>query len=97
MKMVLVSYNEALESDVMDALSGCGMKHYTKITGVYGSGKSSGIHSGDDIWPGRNNLLLVCCLPDEANRLMSCVKSIRAQIAHEGIKAFAFMLDSVTE
>jgi len=96
MKMVMISYNEAIESEVMDSLSGCGLKNYTKITNTYGSGLMSGTHLGSDIWPGRNCILYVACPDKEAKQLLSCIGELRKTLAKEGVKAFLLPLEDMT-
>lgn len=95
-KMVMVVYNEAVESEVMEVLTDCGLKNYTKIPAAYGKGNASGTHLGSDIWPGRNNILLVGCGKTEAARLLSCIRELRKTLAKEGIKAFSFSLEEST-
>ena len=96
MKMVMISYNEAVEFEVMDSLAGCALKNYTKITDTYGSGLTSGTHLGNDIWPGRNSILYVACLDKEAKDLLSCIKELRKTLGKEGIKAFLLTLEDMT-
>jgi hypothetical protein len=95
MKMVMISYNEAIDIETMEVLEHCVVKNYTKIKGVYGKGESSGTHLGTDIWPGRNNLLYVACEENQAKQILSCVKELRKKLGKEGIKAFAWGLDEL--
>jgi hypothetical protein len=95
-KMVMISYNEAMDSEVVEALANCGVKNYTKIAGAFGKGEASGIHLGNDIWPGRNNVLYVACSMDEAQKIFSCVKELRKKFGREGIKAFLWELEDTT-
>lgn len=96
MKMVMISYNEAVESEVMDSLAACGIKNYTEIAETYGSGRASGVHMGNDIWPGKNNILYIACDDKEAKQLLSCVRGLRKTLGNEGIKAFLSPLEDVT-
>lgn len=96
MKMVMITYNEAMDMEVMEALEHCVMKNYTKIASTYGKGNSSGTHMGNDIWPGKNNILYVACDEKDAAQLLSCVKNLREQLGKEGIKAFMWELDKIT-
>jgi hypothetical protein len=97
-KMVMISYNEAVDAEVMEALEkSCNLDNYTKIPGVFGKGKSSGTHRGDDIWPGRNNLLMVGCSDPEAKKLMAQIQKLRSKLGKEGVKAFVLPVDAVTE
>lgn len=95
-KMIMVIYNEAMDMEVMEVLKSCGLKNYTKIMGAFGKGTTSGTHLGDDIWPGRNNILCVCCEEKEAKQMISCVKELRKKLGHEGIKAFILPVEEVT-
>jgi hypothetical protein len=97
-KMVMISYNEAVDAEVMEALEqSCSLDNYTKIPGVFGKGKSSGTHRGDDIWPGRNNLLMVGCSDPEAKKLLAQIQKLRIKLGKEGVKAFILPVDAATE
>lgn len=96
LRMVMISYNEAIDDDVIDILKNCNIKNYTKIVGTFGSGNSSGIHLGDDIWPGRNNILYIACEEAVARQLMIAVKEVRKKLSKEGIKAFILPLEEIS-
>ena len=96
MKMVMISYNEAVEAEIMDSLAECALKNYTKITDTYGSGMTSGTHLGNDIWPGKNSILYVACEDKEAGQLLSRIKELRKTLGPEGVKAFLLPLEDMT-
>ncbi len=96
MKMVMIAYNEAMDMEVMEALGHCGVKNYTKTVAAYGKGTTSGTHMGDDIWPGKNNILYVVCKESEAKQLLSCVGELRQKLGKEGIKAFILPTEDLT-
>jgi len=96
MKMVMISYNEAVEAEVMESLAECALKNYTKITDTYGSGLTSGTHLGNDIWPGKNCILYVACEDKEAKQLLACIKELRRTLGKEGLKAFLLPLEDMT-
>ncbi|MDD5347375.1 MAG: hypothetical protein PHT59_02030 [Candidatus Omnitrophica bacterium] len=95
-KMVFISYNEAIEDEVLETLNTCVVKNYTKIPGVFGRGTTSGTHLGNDIWPGRNNLLLVVSDPQHVAQLVGSVKNLRKKLGKEGIKAFVLPVEEIT-
>lgn len=95
-KMVMISYNEAIETEVMEAVEHCGLKNYTKINGTFGKGETSGTHLGDDIWPGRNNILYIACDEKEAKKLISSVKELRKKLGKEGVKAFVLPVEEIS-
>ncbi len=96
LKMAIIVYNEALDDEVMEVLGNCTMQNYTKVTGVFGKGETSGTHMGNDIWPGRNNILYVACEEKEARQIFSCVRELRKTLGREGIKAFILPLEEMT-
>ena len=96
LKMVMIVYNEAIDQEVMEVLGGCTLENYTKVMGVFGKGLTSGTHLGNDIWPGRNNILYIACQDNEAKKLVSCVKELRKKLGREGIKAFVLPIEEAT-
>jgi nitrogen regulatory protein PII len=96
MKMMMLMYNEAIDDEVMDMLSDCSLKNYTKLTKTLGRGSQSGTHLGNDIWPGLNNILYVACEDDEAKRLIALIRNARMTLGREGIKAFMLPLEELT-
>jgi hypothetical protein len=97
-KMVMIAYNEAIDVEVMEMLGQtCVMNNYTKVPAIFGKGTSSGTHMGDDIWPGRNNLLMIGCSDAEAKQLIAAAKKLRSSVGKEGIKAFVLSVEAVTE
>jgi len=96
MKMVMITYNEAIDNEVMEVLESCSLKNYTKITGVFGCGASSGTHLGTDIWPGLNNILYVACEEAAAKKIMAAIRQLRKSLGAEGIKAFLMPLEEIT-
>ena len=96
MKMAMISYNEAIDDEVMEVLENCALKNYTKIMGTLGRGTTSGTHLGNDIWPGRNNTLFVIGGESEIKQLLSCIRELRKKLGKEGIKAFVWDLEEVT-
>ena len=94
--MVMLVYNEAIDNEVMEALKSCAIKNYTQVKAVFGAGLTSGIHHGNDIWPGRNNILYICCEEKQAKDLLLKVKELRKTLGHEGVKAFVLHVEEVT-
>jgi len=96
MKMVMITYNEAVDAEVMEALEASGVKNYTKIPAAYGKGEKSGTHLGNDIWPGRNGILYVACNGEDAKKLLLQIKELRKSLASEGVKAFVLPVEEMT-
>lgn len=96
MKMLMLVFNEAVDEEVMEMLQACGMNNYTRINGIFGKGRTSGTHLGTDIWPGRNNLLLLAVPDDKMPHALECVQTLRKTLGAEGVKAFVWNLEAVT-
>ncbi|MBN1870993.1 MAG: hypothetical protein JW800_00305 [Candidatus Omnitrophica bacterium] len=96
MKMVMISYNSAIDSEVMDALRKCNIENYTKWNQVLGKGKTSGCHLSSDIWPGENSVIFTAAEEGKIGDLLSCIKELRVKLGKEGVKAFVWPLAEVT-
>lgn len=94
--MVMISYNEAIDAEVMETIGSCSAINYTKISGVFGKGTTSGTHLGTDIWPGRNNILFVACTETQAKNILNCIKELRETLGKEGVKAFVMPIEDLT-
>lgn len=93
MRLVLITYNAAIDEETMQVLENCGLKYYTKWQRVLGKGEASEPHLGTNVWPGENNVLAVVCEDDKVKKLLSCVKELRTRLAKEGIKAFVLPVE----
>ena len=96
MKMIMITYNEAIDMEVMEILENCGLKNYTKISGTLGRGTASGTHLGTDTWPGLNNILYAVCPDDAVQKALAAVRELRKSLGKEGLKAFAWTLEEMT-
>lgn len=96
MKMIMITYNEAIDMEVMEMLENYGLKNYTKIAETFGRGASSGSHLGTDIWPGLNNILFAACPDDAAQKALAGVRELRQSLGKQGIKAFVWALEDMT-
>jgi len=96
MKMVMLTYNEAIDIEIMELLKGCGLANYTKVTRVFGKGTTSGTHLGDQVWPGLNYISYIACDNAQAEQIFLGVTNLRKTLGKEGVKAFVMPLEQVT-
>ncbi len=96
MQMLMLVFNEAIDEVVLETIQDCGIESYTRIDGVFGKGKTSGTHLGTDIWPGRNNTLLLAVSEEQARQAMERLRKLRTKLGIEGVKAFVWNLEDVT-
>ncbi len=97
MKMILIAYNQALDEEVMGALEECCLENYTKWTGVLGKGSASGSHFGTHVWPKANNVLAIAADDSLVEPFLQQVRKLRAELGHEGVKAFVLPIEGFTE
>lgn len=96
MRMVMICYNEAIDEEVMQALTACCIECYTKWTRVLGWGKLSEPHMDTSTWPGANNVCMAVVEDKQAAAIVSQVKKLRETIGKEGVKAFILPVEEVT-
>ncbi|MDD5645450.1 MAG: hypothetical protein PHO00_08415 [bacterium] len=96
LKMVMIVYYEAMDMEITEVLRKCSMTCYTKVGGVLGRGELSDPKHGNDIWPGKNNVIYVACPSRTAESIIGCVEILRKKHGKEGIKAFVWTLESMT-
>ena len=96
MKMVMISYNSAIESEVMDIFKKCDIENYTKWTQVQGKGKTSGPHLGSEVWPGENSVIFTAIEDEKKEALLEYIKKLRVKLGKEGVKAFVLPIEEIT-
>ncbi len=96
MKLVLITYNEALDDEVEKVLQENGVEGFTKWTKVYGKGRASGPHLGTHVWPKANNVIATVTEDETAEKMLNCIRELRERLAAEGVKAFLLPCEEVT-
>jgi nitrogen regulatory protein PII len=96
MKMVLISYNEAIDEEVMEALTVCCIDSFTKWQRVLGKGTLSEPHLDSSVWPGVNNVCMAVVEDKKVPPVLEKVKELRRKLAKEGIKAFVLPVEEIT-
>ena len=88
LKRVEIILSAAVDEDFMDGFKKKGIgAHYTKISGVTGAGFSNP-KLGDSVWPQLNEMIVVYCSKDEAEKIVDLAKDIREKYPMEGIACF---------
>ena len=96
MKLVLIAYNEALDSEIDQLLKNEGVEGFTKWTKAYGKGKSSDPHLGSHVWPKANNVMAIFAEEDTTEKIMDGIRAMRKRLSREGVKAFVVPCEEVT-
>lgn len=96
MRMVMISYNSAIDTEVVDALNKNKISNFTRWIQVQGRGSASGCHFASEVWPGENTVIFTAVDDSQAQNLFDSIKKLRKRLAKEGIKAFSWDLVELT-
>ena len=96
MKFLLIAYNEALDTEVMEVLKAAGVENYSKWNKVVGTGNTSGPHLASHVWPKANNMIGVAVEDNQAAPILQGVRDLRRTLGRQGIKAYQLPLEAVT-
>lgn len=88
LKRVELIFSAAVDEDFMDGFKKKGIgAHFTKISGVTGAGFSNP-KLGDSVWPQLNEMIIVYCSKEEAEKIVDLAKDLREKYPMEGIACF---------
>lgn len=97
MKMVMIVYNEAIDSRILSMLNDCcPLGSFTKWTKVMGRGTHSEPHLLDRFWPKGNNVIMTCVPDEAAKKMLIRIRNLREKDPKMGLKAFSIPVDEVT-
>lgn len=96
MKLLFITYNEALDNDVITLLAERGIGSWTRWIKVHGKGVASEPHLGSHVWPKNNNALAAVGDDDTVARAFAGLRELRQRFSKEGIKAFVLPVEDVT-
>jgi hypothetical protein len=83
---VLLFYDRAIDEEVLEALTGCRVEHYTRWHDVSGVG-TTGPHLGDHIWPAMNNAMMSVLPAEGAEAVLARVRELQAEFPYTGLRA----------
>ncbi|HBZ26480.1 MAG TPA: hypothetical protein DEO54_09660 [Rikenellaceae bacterium] len=96
MKAVMIIYNQAHSTVVMNILDELSVRGFTKWTDVQGRGSKKGEpHYGSHAWPSKNMATLAVVEDGEAGALVDKLRIANAQAEEQGLRAFVWDADSV--
>lgn len=88
LKRVEIILSAAVDEDFVEGFKKYKIgSHFTKISGVTGAGFSNP-KLGDAVWPQLNEMIIVYCPKDEAEKIVDLVKEIREKYPMEGVACF---------
>jgi len=96
MKMVFITYNVAIETEVMEILKELAIEGFTRWPRVQGQGITSGPHLDSHIWPVVNSALAIAVEGNKKDKLVEKIKELRQKLGKEGVKAFVLPIEEIT-
>ncbi|MDP3435811.1 MAG: hypothetical protein Q8S04_01065 [Bacteroidales bacterium] len=96
MKAIMIIYNQAHSTVVMNILDELSIRGFTKWTDVQGRGSKKGEpHYGTHAWPSKNMATLAVVEDSQSGALIERLRSANDQAQEQGLRAFVWEADSV--
>lgn len=94
MKAVMIIYNQAHSSVVMEILDKCTVRGFTKWVDVQGRGSHKGEpHYGTHAWPSKNMATLAVVQEEQVASLVLELKKANEMAEDQGLRAFVWEAD----
>jgi len=90
MKLLWIIFDEAFEDQVLEALRGQGVEHFTLLRGALGQGRHSEPRWGTHVWPGHNDILMVFLDEATLERLRPTLQQLRERLKGRGFKTLVW-------
>jgi hypothetical protein len=84
---VLITYDRAIDEEILDSLAATDVTYHTKWREVLGVGRHDP-HLGTPVWPGLNNALLAVVPAGKKDALLEQVRALQGKFASAGLRAF---------
>lgn len=94
MKAVMIIYNQAHSTVVMEILDRCSVRGFTKWVDVQGRGSQKGNpHYGSHAWPSKNMATLAVVPQERVAPLVLELKNANEMAEDQGLRAFVWEAD----
>lgn len=94
MKAVMIIYNQAHSTAVMEILDKCTVRGFTKWVDVQGRGSHKGEpHYGTHAWPSKNMSTLAVVQEEQVASLVLELKKANEMAEDQGLRAFVWEAD----
>lgn len=94
MKAVMIIYNQAHSTVVMEILDKCTVRGFTKWVDVQGRGSHKGEpHYGTHAWPSKNMATLAVVQEEQVASLVLELKKANEMAEDQGLRAFVWEAD----
>ena len=94
MKSVFITYDQANEDLVLEALNSSLCRGFTKFNDVNGKGSKTGEpHMGSHAWPSMNGAIITICEDERVQPLLERLKKIDVDNPLLGLRAFVWSVE----
>ena len=94
MKGIFISYDQAYNMEVVDAIEKVGVRGFTMWQDIAGRGSETGeLHLGNHAWPTMNNAVLTFVPDDKVDDILSAVKAMDEETPALGLRAFVWNVE----
>lgn len=95
MKAVMIIYNQAHSSNVLEVLDKCSIRGFTKWEDVQGRGSKKGEpHYSTHAWPSKNMVTLAVVEPEIIPSLLKELKTLNDEAEKQGLRVFVWDAES---
>ena len=89
MELLIIVASSTIGDELEHMFQSCGVRSYTIVPQVIGSGVAGGTRHDDDVWPGVNTMYFVAVDRERAESVKRWVRDYRAASVREGLKVFS--------
>lgn len=96
MKAIFISYNQAYNEEIVEALEELGQRGYTRWQDIQGKGSVSGIpRMGSHAWPEMNNAVLTVVEDSSVDGILAVMKKKDEEAPDLGLRAFVWNIETI--
>ena len=94
MKSVLISYDQAHQENILEALNETSVRGYTFFEGVGGRGSKTGEpHLGSHAWPSMNSAIITVIEDSQVEPLLKRLRTLDVDNPLLGLRAFVWNIE----
>ena len=94
MKGIFISYDQAYNMEIADAMQEIGVRGFTMWQDIAGRGSETGEpHLGNHAWPTMNNAILTFVPDDKVDAILAMVRAKDEETPALGLRAFVWNIE----
>ena len=94
MKSIFITYDQAYNMEIADAMEEIGVRGFTMWQDIAGRGSETGEpHLGNHAWPTMNNAILTFVPDDKVDAILAMVRAKDEETPALGLRAFVWNIE----